>query len=501
MPMHHHHHENKRDKRNERLMRDARKAKTVAVADMPVPLIDIGINKIDELIKSVIDSRFQDSIQEAWVRILGDHVANEQDVLRIASEVSREDANRAITERHKLHSLQEPIGVKNDGEAFTLEDVLPSPDERSYDEIEEAITAEEKNKPAYRSFGKKRHGRTISLQQDTLDAIAKSYPHDSLNTAIKKLALVPIDGKQPYALWEDAVIRRMYPWGGTLAVRIYLNRSSKSITTRAHVLRLRRAIRTANDQDTIKQIIQFRAEREAEQQRRQERLKFREAEQQRRQERLKFREAEQQRRQERLKFREAEQQRRQERLKLREAEQQRRQERLKLREARFQRKQELICQQALPFIHLGICDYCGDTDMLDGYNICGRCAATFAVEGVGQTTIIHCSCPVCGKPMGGYTLPELRRNLYRYCSYACRKLAPDLSPIPKIDVSPSQMLQQVYYAIYNPKNCDKRRALKAGAVVNKTLQQCLAEAQKYAGQQAVQEEVSGILGQAISNRV
>jgi hypothetical protein len=53
MPQGHHHHENKRDKRNTRLMQQAKRAREqwAIIQDKAMPVIDIGEKRISEIIR------------------------------------------------------------------------------------------------------------------------------------------------------------------------------------------------------------------------------------------------------------------------------------------------------------------------------------------------------------------------------------------------------------------------------------------------------------------
>ncbi len=95
MPQGHHHHENQRDKRAECLMRLTQHEKSLQVMNRPLPLIDIGIERISELIKSVIGEH-EDTFQDAWVAVLDDHhVGCEEDILRIAKEIDQKNKKAA----------------------------------------------------------------------------------------------------------------------------------------------------------------------------------------------------------------------------------------------------------------------------------------------------------------------------------------------------------------------------------------------------------------------
>lgn len=223
------------------MIRDARRMSATVVMDKPMPtVLELGIDRISELIRSVTGP-FEDSFQDAWERILGDYCATEDDVLKIAREVSAENAKRASGEKYQLRSLNAPLtsGVaENDGEPLTLEDVLPHSPERSDEEIDASIDAQQ---PHYRGIGHRNtHGNT-HLDEDTLRQLQARFPHEPVNRAIRKLVGLPLaDDRRAWSAWEDALLRQRYPWGGRFAVAVDINRSYKAIEQRAKHLGVKR---------------------------------------------------------------------------------------------------------------------------------------------------------------------------------------------------------------------------------------------------------------------
>ena len=262
------------------------------------------------------------------------------------------------------------------------------------------------------------------------------------------MALVPIDGKQPYALWEDAILRQMYPWGGSLAVKIYLNRSTISITKRTRTLKLRRTSSTTQDIDTIKEIIEIREKQEAQ---RQEKLAQQES---LKQERAEKQEAQ---RQEKL----AQQESR--------AEKQEAQRQEKLAQQNILRhkipQQQLVsyarCLARKARAYGDICEYCGKYGLLDEYLICSKCANLFMEHSERPSTSIHCSCPICGNSVGFMAQFELRKSLYHYCSSQCAGTASHMLPMPTIQITPQQMLDRVYSALYHYSSKPNKTSHKA----------------------------------------
>jgi len=108
MPMQHHHHENKRDKANtraEQVVKRKRECGT-AILDRPMPLIDIGIGRVEELIKS-ITGVFEDDYQDAWVAVLEQEPATENEVLEIARKVRHSNNSKRLTIKCMVVAIHE----------------------------------------------------------------------------------------------------------------------------------------------------------------------------------------------------------------------------------------------------------------------------------------------------------------------------------------------------------------------------------------------------------
>lgn len=84
-------------------------------------------DRIDSLIKSVIDSRFPDSIQDTWVKVLDIHPQTEEEILQVARQVNRGNGNNTIGDKFRLRSLDAPLREGEDS-SITLGDMLGSDD-------------------------------------------------------------------------------------------------------------------------------------------------------------------------------------------------------------------------------------------------------------------------------------------------------------------------------------------------------------------------------------
>lgn len=114
MPMHHHRHESQKQKRAKAQMRIARHHANEIRSertDAPSPLIDIGIDRISELIKSVTGN-LGDAYQDAWLQILEHNISDPIQMMQIAKTCHRRLSNLAITEKHDIMRLDNapPVG-------------------------------------------------------------------------------------------------------------------------------------------------------------------------------------------------------------------------------------------------------------------------------------------------------------------------------------------------------------------------------------------------------
>jgi hypothetical protein len=69
---------------------------------------------------------YEDSFQEAWVKILEGKPQTMDEITSVARKVRNKEIKRYLETKYKEISLQEPLGDKGDGR-FTLESILRSP--------------------------------------------------------------------------------------------------------------------------------------------------------------------------------------------------------------------------------------------------------------------------------------------------------------------------------------------------------------------------------------
>lgn len=144
-------HESGKQRRDERLMRKTIKSESVVVIDKSIPLIDIGIERINKIIKSAIEPSYEDAIQDVWVRILDgkDNIGSEGDILKLAKEINHKYASNIINATYKLKSLDNPLKINNgDSTDNTYINILPSPSLYNYDLFSKILSSSQ-SKYAY----------------------------------------------------------------------------------------------------------------------------------------------------------------------------------------------------------------------------------------------------------------------------------------------------------------------------------------------------------------
>lgn len=81
------------------------------------PLID----RVNDLISSLIDSRYEDTRQQAWVEILSQGPNDEEGILATIRKIRQKALNKHITEKHKFSSLDKQIGQDPDYSASLID--------------------------------------------------------------------------------------------------------------------------------------------------------------------------------------------------------------------------------------------------------------------------------------------------------------------------------------------------------------------------------------------
>ena len=119
-----------------------------------------------------------------------------------------------------IFSLQKPF---HNTENFTLEDIIASP-EIPPDDAE----FKRNGKPA---------GRQINLDAETTAKLRERFGNLPLGRAIRSLVgLSPVQKQDAWQEWEDDIIKERYSWGGSVAVKLEVERSFDAIRERARFL-------------------------------------------------------------------------------------------------------------------------------------------------------------------------------------------------------------------------------------------------------------------------
>lgn len=122
---------NKSIKVKERAYTQARQLEDNAPLRIPTLAIvlDLGTDKLCQLIRSITKDN-EDAFQDAWLAVLEDHVASEEDILQIAKDIYHRHCAEEVGKQCREISLSEPIGTSNN-EVFTYESLLRSPEEEN----------------------------------------------------------------------------------------------------------------------------------------------------------------------------------------------------------------------------------------------------------------------------------------------------------------------------------------------------------------------------------
>lgn len=233
--LHHHHHENKQDIAETRAIEAVRRG-AVAVIDAPLPEIKplLDSDTISQAIREVIGDGFEDTFQDVWVAVVEQGLNDVEGIKAVAKELNKKAGSKVIGERFRNTDIDKPLTAEPD--SGTLLDIIPAKSDRGDAEIDADI---EEDAPQYRGFGKQSRKGVVWLDEDTVNAIRKRFPHESLKVGIKHLLSIPVNEQTPYSLWEDAIIRERYTWGGSQAVMLSVNRSRESVNARANTLGVR----------------------------------------------------------------------------------------------------------------------------------------------------------------------------------------------------------------------------------------------------------------------
>jgi hypothetical protein len=85
----------------------------------------LDANDVNRHLRSLF-GQYEDSIQEAWVKILESNTQTMSDVTPIVRKVKNKAITQYLNKKYREESLQRPLGRNGDG-SFTLESILESP--------------------------------------------------------------------------------------------------------------------------------------------------------------------------------------------------------------------------------------------------------------------------------------------------------------------------------------------------------------------------------------
>lgn len=202
----------------------------------PSIVVSLGIEKVSEIIKSVTKDN-EDAFQDAWLAIIGDHVGSEEDIRRVADEVSHKYFSEQQTKLRR--DISPDTVVHESHQSFrdvTIGEMLEAPSLRSDEEIDQDI--DDDTPYVATATGRVNRKGFVHLDQDTAMELRRLFPHDTYNVSIRKLIdLPPAErDKKPWYKWQDAIIRQRYSWGGARACSLDMSRSLNAINKRAQFL-------------------------------------------------------------------------------------------------------------------------------------------------------------------------------------------------------------------------------------------------------------------------
>ncbi len=166
-----------------------------------------------------------DVIQDTMVAVLDQNLTDTERIISIAKELKRQSRNVRIKSSYTSTSLSKPL-AKDGSEDFSLEDIIPAKEDTNF-RLDEPCKHRRTNKYVY----------TCSLQPDAIAVLHKRYPGVPLAHAIRFLLGLSVPSiRQTWQEWENDILSRDYPIGGTLAVKQLLNRNSRAIRQQAFLL-------------------------------------------------------------------------------------------------------------------------------------------------------------------------------------------------------------------------------------------------------------------------
>jgi len=229
MPQGHHHHENKRDKANTRALQYVKREreKGAVVHDRPIAVIDIGEERISEIIKEVIGEN-EDKYQDAWCKILVSNCKTEDDIRNIVIEVK--NINPQPLHKFPEHSFQKPLSY-SDSKSLTLEDVIASP-QLVFDEPEPIEKRKRKDGRAYLYRQK--------MDEEVAGFLRSKYPGVPLRHALRMALGLPTKDTKRWKTAEIDILKKLYLENSIDSIAVTLGRTSNAVKLEAFKLGLKR---------------------------------------------------------------------------------------------------------------------------------------------------------------------------------------------------------------------------------------------------------------------
>lgn len=192
-------------------------------------VLGISNDEISKIIKEITGT-YDDAFQDAWVQVLELNLSNSNDIRAIARECYKKYRNESIGKKG-ISSLDAPLS--NEPGRKTLKDIIPAI-EGCYNEM-----PGENNKPCLSQPNK---ALTYQLHKDSARVLKDKYPLLTYTQAIRQLLGLSVYFKKydTWQEWEDEIIRKYYPEGGSYRVNIELvHRTRSAINCRASMLKIK----------------------------------------------------------------------------------------------------------------------------------------------------------------------------------------------------------------------------------------------------------------------
>ena len=173
----------------------------------------------------------EDLLQDIYLSFLESPPASEVSAREQALSIKRQHSAKFFGSLFNERSLEEPLGMNEDGTPFTLLSVLPSKENEAPLPPEAVFRNRRPVKDRYTSAS--------DLPREVKLILRQRFPNLSYVNAVRALLSLPTSTRLP-GYWtpeEDELLRATYPFGGSVAVHALLpDRALPAIRTRANKL-------------------------------------------------------------------------------------------------------------------------------------------------------------------------------------------------------------------------------------------------------------------------